>query len=175
MWRLHHAWLSALLLAAVVTGVLVPPAHGGGAVQPVFARPAHYYLALGDSVAYGIQPDKVNAGLPPSKFNTGYVDVFAARMRALTPNLRVVNYGCPGESTSTFIAGRCPWLASGTHRLHDAFGGSQIGAALAFLHRHRGQVSPITLSLGGNDLQAFEDSCHSDLSCVRARAPRAIR
>jgi len=119
--------------------------------------------------------DKVRLGLPPSKFNTGYVDVFAARMRRLKPNLRIVNYGCPAESTTTFVSGGCPWLASGTRRLHDAHRGTQIAAAIAFLRSHRGQVSPITLSLGGGDVQAFEDSCHRDLACVHARMPAAIR
>jgi lysophospholipase L1-like esterase len=146
----------------------------GGTGRPVSAPPQAFYLALGDSLAYGIQPDKVTAGLPPSKFDTGYVEVFAARMRGLKPNLRVVNYSCPGESTTTFVSGGCPWLASGTHRLHDAYGGTQIAAALAFLRAHRGRVNPITLSLAGNDIQAFEDSCHGDLSCIRARGPRAL-
>jgi lysophospholipase L1-like esterase len=144
-------------------------------VQPVFAVPHAFYLALGDSVAYGIQPDKVTAGLPPSKFDTGYVDVFAARMRPLEPNLRVVNYSCPAESTMTFVSGGCPWPASGTHRLHDPFQGTQMSAALTFLRNHPGNVCPITLSLGYGDVQAFEDACHGSLACARAHAPHAIK
>lgn len=144
-------------------------------VRPVFAPPRAFYLALGDSLAYGIQPGKVDAGLPPSGFRTGYVDVFAARLRTLKPDLRVVNYSCPGESTKTFVSGGCPWLASGTHRLHDPYAGPQMSAALAFLRAHPGAVSPITLHLGGNDVQAVADACHGDLACARARAPRATR
>ena len=53
--------------------------------------------------------------------------------------------------------------------------GSQIGAALAFLHAHSGQVSPITLNLGGNDAQALSDACKGSFSCACARAPRARR
>src|SRR5262245_29233061 len=147
----------------------------GGTGRATSAPPGAFYLALGDSLAFGIQPDKVRLGLPPSKFNTGYVDVFAGRMRTLKPSLRVVNYGCPGESTTTFVSGGCPWLAGGTNRLHDAHRGTQIAAAIAFLRSHRGKVSPITLSLAGNDVQAFEDSCHGDLSCVRTRMPIALR
>jgi lysophospholipase L1-like esterase len=142
------------------------------AAQTGAATPQRYYLALGDSIAYGIQPAKVRARLPPSGFDTGYVDVFAARLRALTPKIQVVNYGCPGESTKTFIAGGCPWL-TGKRRLHDAFRTSQLAAALAFLRTHPGQVSPITLTLWGNDVAAFSDACKGDLACVRARAPRA--
>jgi lysophospholipase L1-like esterase len=164
--------LAAGTIVAVALVATTVAAAGNG--MPVFARPAAYYLALGDSIAYGLQPDKVDAGLPPSKFDTGYVDVFAARMRASSPHLRVVNYGCPGESTTTFLAGGCPWLADRTHRLHDPFHGAQMAAALAFLRAHRGQVNPITVTLASNDLSAFENACHNDLGCVRARAPRAI-
>ena len=74
------------------------------APRPVYRPPQRYYLALGDSIAYGFQPDKANAA-PPSAFDNGYVDLFAARLRKLSPKIQVVNYGCPGESTVTFIRG----------------------------------------------------------------------
>jgi lysophospholipase L1-like esterase len=65
----------------------------------------------------------------------------------------------------TFTRGRCPALAEGI-KLHDPFRGSQLKAALSFLRAHRGQVSPITLTLWGNDL--------APLSAKGKRAPRAI-
>jgi lysophospholipase L1-like esterase len=89
----------------------------------------------------------------------------AARLRQLSPNIQVVNYGCPGESTVTFTRGGCPWLAEG-RKLHDAFKGSQLEAALSFLRAHPGQVSPITLTLWGNDL--------APLSAKGKQAPKAI-
>jgi lysophospholipase L1-like esterase len=53
--------------------------------------------------------------------------------------------------------------------------GSQLDAALAFLAAHRGKVSPITLSLNGNDINEFLQSCPSgDLACIAAGAPAAI-
>jgi lysophospholipase L1-like esterase len=128
------------------------------------ASPRSYYLALGDSITYGFQPDKPNAA-PPSAFDSGYVDVFAARLRKLAPKTHVVNYGCPGETTVTFTRGGCPWLAEGK-KLHDAFRGSQLEAALSFVRAHPGHVSPITLALWGNDLLP--------LSQKGKRAPRAI-
>src|ERR671936_1895101 len=103
----------ARFLAAAFAVALVAALAASAAPGPVYQPPRAYYLALGDSIAYGVQPAKVKAGLPPSGFRTGYVDVFAARLRALAPKLRVVNYACPGESTRTFIEGRCPWLADG--------------------------------------------------------------
>ena len=45
--------------------------------RPVYQPPQRYYLALGDSMAYGFQPNKAKPGARPSDFNTGYVDVFA--------------------------------------------------------------------------------------------------
>ena len=119
----------AVVVCAVTAAWLVPLTLGG-TVRPVSSPPQSYYLALGDSIAYGFQPAKAKAGLPPSRFNTGYVDVFAARLRTIAPKIRVVNYGCPGESTKTFIHGGCPGRRD-VKGLHDAFKGAQLDAALA--------------------------------------------
>jgi lysophospholipase L1-like esterase len=132
---------------------------------PVYQPPQSYYLALGDSIAYGFQPTKAKPGARPSDFNTGYVDLFAARLRKLSPKIQVVNYGCPGESAVTFARGGCPSRADGV-KLHDAFRGSQLKAAVSFLRAHRAQVSPITVTLWGNDL--------FPLSQKGKRAPSAI-
>jgi lysophospholipase L1-like esterase len=144
------------------------------AVAGLHSAPKQYYLALGDSLAYGIQPAKATAGLPPSGFHTGYVDVFAKRLRGLSPAIRVVNYSCPGESTRTFVAGHCPWLDE-AQPLHDPWKGNEEAAALAFLRAHRGQVSPITITLGGNDVAQFSEACGDDLACTRRKAPAALR
>ena len=92
----------ASLLAVAVVLALAGPAAGLGEKGP-----QSYYLALGDSIAYGIQPGK--GGQPT--FDTGYVDPFAARLRKLSPKIKVVNYGCPGESSVTFTRGGCPGFA----------------------------------------------------------------
>lgn len=163
----------AKLLAGTLGLVVLTALAASAASGPVYRAPQAYYLALGDSIAYGIQPAKVDAGLPPSRF-TGYVDVFAARLRALAPKIQVVNYGCPGETTRTFIDGKCPWLAEG-RRLHDAFKGTQLGAALAFLRAHPGHVSPITLTLWGNDLfEEFAPACKGDPLCIRSHASAGL-
>jgi lysophospholipase L1-like esterase len=146
---------------------------GALTASPGFTAPQAYYLALGDSMTYGFQPAKAEKNLPPSGFDTGYVDVFAARLRTLAPGIQVVNYGCPGESTVTFAKHDCPALADGI-RLHDAYTGPQLDAALAFLHAHPGQVSPITITLWGNDFTGFEERCHNRLRCIRKRAPHAV-
>ncbi len=83
------------------------------------------------------------------------------------------NYSCPGESTTSFLL-PCIWKTSG-HTLHNDYPGSQLGAALAFLAAHRGKVSPITLSLNGNGINEFLQTCPpGDLACIAAGAPAAI-
>lgn len=161
---------NAIIAGALVTAAFATVASAAG---PINQRPGAYYLALGDSIAYGIQPDKVSSGLPPPGFTTGYVDDFAARLRKLSSTIRLVNYGCPGESTTTFAHGGCPWIAEGKE-LHNPFRGSQLNAALAFLHAHSGKVSPITVTLGGNDITQFADACKGNLKCFQTRAPQAI-
>ena len=160
-------------LARLLAAALVVPAVGASMATPAMAAPQSYYLALGDSIAFGFQPTKARGGLSPRRFDTGYVDVFAARLRKLAPGIEVVNYGCPGESLVTFIGGGCDWLGEGG-RLHDSFRGAQLDAALEFLRAHPGQVSPITVTLWGNDLIRFEERCRNELSCIRKRAPRAL-
>jgi lysophospholipase L1-like esterase len=141
--------------------------------RPIYQPPRSYYLALGDSIAYGFQPTK-RPGARASVFNTGYVDVFAARLRRLAPKLRVVNYSCPGESTVTFTRGGCPGIGDG-FKLHTPYRGSQLRAAESFLRAHPGQVSPITLTLWGNDwLPLLLDKCKGEVACVKKRGPGAI-
>jgi lysophospholipase L1-like esterase len=148
-----------------------PPAAGDPA--PTFNPPKSYLLALGDSVGYGFQSSKFAAGLPPSGFATGYVDVFSTRLRAVRPGLKVVNFSCPGETTSSFSTGPCLFSSLG-FALHDHFEGSQLSAALAFLRAHEGQVSPVTLTLWGGDVREFVQSCGGDLECVSNAAPAEI-
>ena len=102
--------------------------------------PKKYYLALGDSLAFGYQPD--------FDFFQGYVDDYFTSLKKHGVK-QLVNLGCFAETSSTFINGKCPvWYLR--KQLHP---GSQLEAALNFLHSHSGQVSPITLDIGANDLQ----------------------
>jgi lysophospholipase L1-like esterase len=160
-------------LAGVLGFVLLTALAASAASGPVYQAPQAYYLALGDSIAYGFQPNKPKAA-SPSAFDSGYVDLFAARLRKLSPTIQVVNYGCPGESTRTFAAGGCEGRGD-VKALHDSFKGAQLDAALAFLRAHSGEVGPVTLTLFGNDWfpVAFE-RCKGNLTCIRKRAPGEI-
>jgi lysophospholipase L1-like esterase len=137
--------------------------------RPVYEPPQSYYLALGDSMAYGFQPTKAKPGARPSDFKTGYVDLFAAQLRKLSPKIDVVNYGCSGESTVTFTRGgwRCDGLTP-----HDSFRGPQLKAAVSFLKAHPGQVSPITLTLWGGDLAPLSAKGKQARSAIASFATR---
>lgn len=123
-----------LIVALAAMNVLILSAHG-----PQSLTPRHYYLALGNSISFGYQPDL--------NFTSGFVDdLYADLHKANVSDL--VNYACAGESTATMIAGNC----QGHLIHHDAYTGAQLPAALAFLKQHRGMVNPITLDIGSNDV-----------------------
>ena len=65
----------ALGVLSVLAIVSAPPV--AAAEPPKFNPPKTYYLALGDSFAYGFTNAKFLAGLPPSAFDTGFVGMFA--------------------------------------------------------------------------------------------------
>jgi lysophospholipase L1-like esterase len=164
----HFRWMIWCTAAIAAAGVAAGMTHASASS----ASPQSYYLALGDSITYGSQPTKV--GAPPSAFRTGYVDVFADRLRKQSPGLEVVNYGCPGESTVTFTRGGCPAFVDRI-KLHDAFRGPQLEAALTFVRAHPEEVSPITVSLFGNDwFPLLLDTCRNNVACVRKRGPKTI-
>jgi lysophospholipase L1-like esterase len=100
--------------------------------------PPTYYLALGDSLSRGVQPDAAGASV---ETRYGYPDQVYATLRRDHPTLELVKLGCPGETTSTMInGGICHYQ-----------GGSQLKAAVAFLHAHRGRVLLLTIDIGAND------------------------
>lgn len=165
--RGFRRWVAGAVFVGLALTLALPVVAARGATPP-----QRYYLALGDSIAYGIQPTKSKPGARPSDFRTGYVDVFAARLRKLRPGLRVVNYACPGESTVTFARGACPAF-SDRIALHDKFRGSQLKAALTFLREHPNEVSPITVTLYGNDwLPILLDTCKGKVACAQRRGSK---
>jgi lysophospholipase L1-like esterase len=169
---IRHLLRAGAALAALIMTVGSATA-AAASPPPRLIPPKAYYLALGDSIAYGFQTSKALARLPPGAFNTGYTDLFAGRLHQLRPRIATVNYSCPGESTTSFLL-PCIWKTSG-HALHNDYTGSQLDAALAFLAAHRGKVSPITVSLNGNDINEFLHSCPpGDLACIQNGAPAAI-
>src|ERR1700684_457052 len=106
-----------IALAAAVAVAAAVTACSGSASSHFVAAPASYYLALGDSLSQGVQP---NAAGTSVETRQGYaIQVYAALLPG-HPGLRLVKLGCPGETTSTMIHG-------GICRYR---GGSQLAAAV---------------------------------------------
>ena len=125
---------------AIVAVAVVTACSGSVPSHPANASPAEatYYLALGDSLSQGVQPDAAGASVETPD---GYPDQVYAALRRSHPTLRLAKLGCPGETTSTMING-------GICRYQ---GGSQLAAAVAFLRAHRGRVLLVTIDIGAND------------------------
>jgi lysophospholipase L1-like esterase len=125
--------------------------------------PASYYLALGDSLAQGVQPNAVGVSVDTQQ---GYPDQVYAALRRSHPGLRLVKLGCPGETTSTMInGGICRYP-----------GGSQLAAAVAFLRAHRGHVLLTTIDIGANDLEdcGSQSNVIKVLACFVTDVPGAV-
>lgn len=152
---MRRVGLTLLLTAVAVAGC-------SGAPAPARHRaPASYYLALGDSLAQGVQPDAAGTSVPTGQ---GYPNVLYTALRRRDSGLRLVKLGCLGETTATMIhGGICHYP-----------GGSQLAAAVSFLRAHRGHVTLITLDIGANDPEACLNASITQIaSCVSRFLPQA--
>lgn len=110
------------------------------------------YIALGDSVAYGIGAPDPNAH--------GYAGLFYANyLKRVQPDLLAYrNLAVPGETSSSFLA-----IAGGKSQL-QRFKDEVAAAAKAGW-----RVSPVTLTIGGNDILAVEGKSNAEREAALAR------
>lgn len=106
---------------------------------PAVVGPKHYYIAAGDSLAFGFQPDL--------DWTHGYSNYFYSNLKSHGEG-DYDNYACPGETSSTFIKGGCPY----SYLKKALYVGAQLPAVIRAIKDHSGQVSPVTLDIGANDL-----------------------
>ena len=172
--RIRWPRLAAVVCMGFVLTALAPTAQASK-----FDPPKHFYLALGDSVAFGAQLGKffreVSTGTyDPATFNTGYVDDFAVQLRSVNPRSEAVNLSCPAETTDSFTKA-CLFKVLG-FALHTNYSGSQESAALSFLRAHPGQVSPITITLGLGDalLPCAGPTFLVDVACIHTAMLTAL-
>ncbi len=122
---------------------------GGAPAQA--ASGAIYYLALGDSLAQGVQWSPGGDMIT----NQGYVDDLYLQYSKSIPGLEVEKLGCPGETTTSMIhGGMCANYAN------------QLEAAVSFLQTH--QVAFVTLDIGANDVDGCISASAIDTACVEA-------
>jgi lysophospholipase L1-like esterase len=124
--------IAALLLALAVPGV-----------AQAKKKPS-YYVSLGDSYAAGYQPN-----IGTSRAGFAYQLVGQARERGY--KLKLVNFGCGGETTESILkrTKKCAGLGPGGAKYA---GKTQVAAATKFISKHRGHIGLITVSIGGNDV-----------------------
>lgn len=127
----------------------------------VASEPPPYYLALGDSLSVGIQPDATGAEVATSQ---GYVDDLYALQRLETPTLLLAKLGCSGETTTTMILGGiCPYPL-----------GSQLNQAIAFMKTHH--VVLVTIDIGADNVDGcLSSSGGIDKTCVEEGLTKAAR
>ena len=180
---MRRASILGLLVAALSAACSVPDEPNQEPASPDMAAgksvqalpPGRFTLALGDSYAFGLQPGK--DANDAAAFNTGLATRFVAHLNAGKNRARAreVNLSCPGETTETFRAGGCLWTEDFGFPLHVAYQGAQLAAGLRFLRRHPGQVNPIILSLGTNDVYVrYTFDCAEDEACIEARLARIL-
>src|SRR5579884_2496104 len=151
--KFRGGWV-LVLVAAMVTiagGTGVAAAAPSPAAAPTGG--VRWYLALGDSLSQGVQPDAAGHSVAT---NQGYADDLWGRLHARSPNLRLAKLGCPGETTKTMLGGGiCTYAA-----------GSQIAAAVAFLKSHA--VALVTIDIGANDIDGCVSAAGIDEACYQA-------
>lgn len=141
------------------------------------------YLALGDSVAFGLDPGLVPA-VPFSCFSCGSFsgtapppndNVYVGYPEHLQERLGIPleNASCPGETAASFGAqvrvGQATICAEFKEQqwLHASYDGTQRRHALDYLESHP-RVELVTLQLGANDVLDLVAACGGDPACVSA-------
>jgi len=127
-----------------------------------------YYLALGDSLSRGAQPNAQGTTAPTSQ---GYAnDLYATEKRRIK-GLKLKQLGCMGESTTTMLnGGVCRYSA-----------GSQLNAAINFIAKHK--IAFITLDIGANDIDGcvssrtgFDTTCLTNgASSISTNVPTIVK
>jgi lysophospholipase L1-like esterase len=172
--RIRRTVLGAVLAAvAVVSGSVAGPAHAA-------STPTKYYLALGDSVAFGYAPPQVT---PPQWYQNAHN--FKGYPEYLAPwfGLRDVNASCPGETSSSLIdetaqSNGCENSIGSdlgyrdAYPLHVSYAGNQLDYAKAFLGKHVAATKLITINVGANDL--FVCQATTSDQCTGADFPATL-
>ncbi|MGD8200693.1 SGNH/GDSL hydrolase family protein [Ornithinimicrobium sp. W1679] len=139
-------------LAGLPAGAAPPDGKGPGERPDTSSRSVQWYLALGDSLAAGYQPDRGD------DLDGGYAGVVLDGLQEDYAKTKLVNLACSGETSDSMIdGGLCTYDQ-----------GSQLAAAEQFLRAHKGKVSTVTIDIGGNDVQRCVSGAGIDMGCIDA-------
>jgi lysophospholipase L1-like esterase len=153
------------VLAMLALALAVTLGAGPATAAPNSGRAPRYYLALGDSLSRGVQPDPGGQNHPTDQ---GYADDLAAVGRLVLPQLQLVKLGCETEETTASMLGLVPSKCPYDH-------GSQLAEAEAFLRTHRGATVLVTIDIGANDLSRCinRPTGTIDMACVQSTFQQA--
>src|SRR6202453_5492960 len=157
----HLRTIRAVIAVTVTAGILTACSTTPAPPKP--KPPVSYYVALGDSLSLGVQPNADGVTVPTEQ---GYPDQLYATLHRNRPGLRLVHLGCSGETTKTMLnGGICQYP-----------GGSQLAAATPFLRAHRGHVFLVTIDIGANDLEdcGSQSNLIKVISCFVTDVPGAV-
>jgi lysophospholipase L1-like esterase len=134
-------------------------------VVPHNPKLGSYYLAIGDSFSLGYltgdRPVDPQCKAPDAP---GFVCVFYRYLAQLDPRIQLNNLSEGGADSCE--------LAGAGHRCYETQPlASPVDAAVQFLNAHPGQVDPITVTVGGDDLLALLPQAVSDLPGTLAKLP----
>jgi lysophospholipase L1-like esterase len=123
------------------------------------------YLALGDSLAAGLQPDRYGRDRPTKQ---GYADVVARSLARSHPGLIHRTLSCGGATAVTLVRG-----GSGCQPRHEP---SQLERAEDLLAAHPETVL-VTVNIGDNDMEACidGDDGSADSACLKRGEARVRR
>jgi hypothetical protein len=133
--------------AALVIALAPATSPSAGATTPT-----PYYLALGDSLSQGVQPNSAGVSV---ETDHGYANDLYSLYRYEVPGLQLAKLGCPGETTTTMInGGICSYSPFR----------SQLAAAVAFLGTHH--VVLVTIDIGANNVDGCVSGGSVSLPCI---------
>jgi hypothetical protein len=128
------------------------------------------YLALGDSIPFGMNPLVTTPSVPSSY--TGYPEVIGS----IIPHA-VTNLACPGETSASFLSPVAPdngcrqWKA--LFSLHSDYEGTQISQAVQYIAANP-DTKFVSITIGANDLFLVQKNCLGNLACIQGALPGAL-
>jgi len=155
---------AAALVLVFLLGSLSPRS-GVHASTPVVGK---YYIALGDSFSAGYLTPSLPIDtqcLAPDA--PGFPCLFYRYLRQQNPALHFVNFSQPGADSCQLVQG---------HRCYDSTSrATHLDAAIALVKAYPGEVSPITITIGGNDVLALVPAALANPTSTVARLPAVFR
>lgn len=154
------------------------------------------YLALGDSVPFGLNPRLLIPGepLPPASVFVGYPEI-VGQVQHLITSTNEINASCPGETSGSFMSGMQPDYGCHSNgpqgqppfqpmppaqgHLHTNYTGSQLDFAISQLSTNQ-HINLVTLQIGSNDVLLLLARCSTpaspqgDPTCIGAGLPEVL-